>query len=472
MELSWDAELPPDLARRWQGFRDGLRALTILHLPRWLHSTPSSPVQLHAFADASRRAIAAAVYLRAETETGTTHVSLVMSKTKLSPIRSLPRPDRAPCRMTIPRLELRAALLAVRLLHLAARDLGVPSQDCHAWSDSRVVLHWLHSKGPLDNDLVDNYVTQIHEAMPRCPWRYVRTTENPADVATRGSEPSQLNQHRLWWSGPSWLSDPVAAWPVELNQPPPPVFITTCVTLFDAQSPPIDVSERFSNLDRLLRALVHCRRLSRSRTGSLSSTVLSPITADELDHELLQCIRRSQEYYFAVELDALRANRPVPRASPLKSLCPFIDDSKLLRVQGRLENSALPFSEQHPPILHGQCRLSALLIDWAHTRALHGGFRVTYAYTMQRDWIIGGKVRVKAHIRRCVVCARSLARPSTQVMAPLPAARVTPSRPFSRCGVDYAGPFQLLSSKGRRRSLYPKLPRCPNSVCGATWEAR
>ena len=34
-------------------------------------------------------------------------------------------------------------------------------------------------------------------------------------------------------------------------------------------------------------------------------------------------------------------------------------------------------------------------------------------------------------------------------MAPLPTPRVIASWPFSRCGVDYAGPFQVLRSKDR-----------------------
>ena len=135
--------------------------------------------------------------------------------------------------------------------------------------------------------------------------------------------------------------------------------------------------------------------------------------------------------------------------SPLKTLLPFIDESNILRVGGRLAHSTLPFAERHPPILDGKCRLAELLIDWAHTRALHGGFRVTYAYALQRAWIVRGRVRIKAHLRRCVVCARAAPRPLTQLMAPLPAPRVTPARPFSRSGVDYAGPFQVLSSKGR-----------------------
>ncbi|XP_014216611.1 uncharacterized protein LOC106645287 [Copidosoma floridanum] len=35
------------------------------------------------------------------------------------------------------------------------------------------------------------------------------------------------------------------------------------------------------------------------------------------------------------------------------------------------------------------------------------------------------------------------------MMAPLPASRVTPSRTFGRTGVDNAGPFSVLASKGR-----------------------
>ena len=104
--------------------------------------------------------------------------------------------------------------------------------------------------------------------------------------------------------------------------------------------------------------------------------------------------------------------------SVLRTLLSFLDESKILRVGGRLEHSALSFSAQHPPILHGKCGLSDLVINWAHTRALHGRSRVTYAYTVQRAWIIGGKARVKAHVRRCVVCAKSIARAPTQVMAP------------------------------------------------------
>jgi hypothetical protein len=86
--------------------------------------------------------------------------------------------------MTITRLELRAALLAARLLSLVAKGLGIDQRDCHSWSDSQITLHWLRSEGPVGNDFVDNYVSHIHEILPGCAWSYVNTTENPADLAT------------------------------------------------------------------------------------------------------------------------------------------------------------------------------------------------------------------------------------------------------------------------------------------------
>ena len=48
-----------------------------------------------------------------------------------------------------------------------------------------------------------------------------------------------------------------------------------------------------------------------------------------------------------------------------------------------------------------------------------------------------------------MICARHNPRPMRQAMAPLPSARVLPTQPFNRTGLDYAGPFQILSAKGR-----------------------
>ncbi|GFW05545.1 DUF1758 domain-containing protein [Trichonephila clavipes] len=63
-----------------------------------------------------------------------------------------------------------------------------------------------------------------------------------------------------------------------------------------------------------------------------------------------------------------------------------------------------------------------------------------------------GKYRVPpltTYERRQAICCRYRATTSKQLMGDLPTHRVTPSRSFSVCGVDYAGPINILRYRGR-----------------------
>ena len=83
------------------------------------------------------------------------------------------------------------------------------------------------------------------------------------------------------------------------------------------------------------------------------------------------------------------------------------------------------------------------------TAGLQGGYRLTYYRVVQKAWLVGGPSRIKDFLKKCSVCALLNAKPMNQAMASLPAARVIPSFPFTQTGIDYAGPFQVLRSKGR-----------------------
>ena len=170
--------------------------------------------------------------------------------------------------------------------------------------------------------------------------------------------------------------------------------------------------------------MTYCRRLCLRWMDTQVGAVLSPVTVTDTRREWLACVH-------------------------MRAFSPFLDDDEILRVGRRLTHSQLPFDEKYPVIWSGRSHLRRLLIDWAHLRALHAGFRVTYVYAIQRPWIIGGRVTVKAHLRKCTVCAKTSMKPQNPIMAPLPKTRVTPCRHFSQCGVDYAGLFQLLRSNGR-----------------------
>uniref|UniRef100_A0A1I7VHU3 DUF1758 domain-containing protein n=1 Tax=Loa loa TaxID=7209 RepID=A0A1I7VHU3_LOALO len=50
--------------------------------------------------------------------------------------------------------------------------------------------------------------TQIHAKPSRRNMK-----DNPVDIVTKGLFPVELRQYKLWWEGPSWLTDPESGWP-------------------------------------------------------------------------------------------------------------------------------------------------------------------------------------------------------------------------------------------------------------------
>ncbi|XP_058826506.1 uncharacterized protein LOC131686256 [Topomyia yanbarensis] len=61
----------------------------------------------------------------------------------------------------------------------------------------------------------------------------------------------------------------------------------------------------------------------------------------------------------------------------------------------------------------------------------------------EKYWSVHGRRLVQSVLRSCYRCARANPAPTTQQIGQLPLHRITPSRPFTVSGVDYAGPVYL-----------------------------
>ena len=175
------------------------------YIPRCYYPKKATIVstQLHGFSDASEKAYSGVVYLRMEDSNGMVHVSLVMSKTRVAPIRQV----------TIPRLELNGTLILAQLLSHCKKVLDLPLNSVHAWTDSTIVLAWIQGNPRRFKVYVGNRVAQILDLTPADCWNHVISEENPADRASRGMFPSELLLHDLWWNGPSWLKLQPFMWP-------------------------------------------------------------------------------------------------------------------------------------------------------------------------------------------------------------------------------------------------------------------
>jgi hypothetical protein len=75
------------------------------------------------------------------------------------------------------------------------------------------------------------------------------------------------------------------------------------------------------------------------------------LTTQDLDQALTCCVKTAQQTCYAQEVTDLQTSQEVSTTNSFKTLHPFIDQG-LIRVGGRLQQTALPFQAMHPVILH------------------------------------------------------------------------------------------------------------------------
>ena len=202
----------------------------------------------------------------------------------------------------------------------------------------------------------------------------------------------------------------------------------------------------------MLLPIVYDQSLNYAREKKALPTFL---TSDELENARLIIIQVTQCRHFTETVEILKAGKQLPKRHPLLKLNPFYDKvNNIIRVGGRLTDSELSNKQKHPPILPQRSHVSRLFVREAHLNCLHGGPTLTTSTLAQRVWILGQRRLVKTVIRFCVPCQRVKPWLAHQMMVNLPTHRVTCSRPFSRAGLDYAGPFQIRALKDRGHKAY------------------
>ena len=167
-----------------------------------------SRLKLHAFGDASELAYALAVYLRAVSSDGHICTRLVMSKSRIASVVK---------RVTLPRLELMAAVITPRLWTYVRNVLDCKIGRINCWTHNSSTLHWIRSSLSRWKPFIANRVTEIQALLDPSVWRYCPGSENPADLTTKKMSAKELEESQLWWEGPTWLRSPEGKWPFDLR---------------------------------------------------------------------------------------------------------------------------------------------------------------------------------------------------------------------------------------------------------------
>lgn len=441
-KTTWDEPLSAESQATWSNFRREMEELNNFKINRHIFSSYiPKEIQVHTFVDASEKAYGAAVYIRFVLTSGEILVRLLCAKSRVAPIK----------KTTIPRLELCAAVLGAQLTSRVKEDLQYNRYKTYYWSDSQIVLAWLYSDTAQYQVFVAHRITKIRELSLPDQWRHVSTRHNPADLVSRGILSKDFAKCCLWHFGPIFLHATEDNWPAkfstsimieteeERKKKPLPSVLTTLDNkdLFYT----INHGNSFKKLQRVV-GYVH-RFINHSKCSNLSRQHEIVLTPQELDQALMSIVRSMQRYDFNDEIKQLTKGAEIRKTSTLIGLTPFIDDTGILRVGGRLKNSTLSYDAKHQMLLPYNDVITKLIMQMIHKDNMHCGPTTLLAITRQRFWPIKGKSMARSIVQNCIVCVRARPKLLSQIMGNLPATRVTPARPFINTGVDFCGPFWI-----------------------------
>ena len=191
----WDDLIPDHLRTPGVKWREKLGCLAKLKVPRCYKPNDFGKVKtikLHNFSNGSTYRYSQCWYLRMTNSQGRIHCAFVMAKLRV--ILSKP--------ITVPTLELTAALMSVKVNAFFQRKLRYGVTPEVFWTDREVVLGYISNDAQRFHTFVANRVQSIREYATPDQWRNVHTKENPADEASRGLNAQELLSHS-WWNGPS-----------------------------------------------------------------------------------------------------------------------------------------------------------------------------------------------------------------------------------------------------------------------------
>ncbi|XP_046737116.1 uncharacterized protein LOC124405893 [Diprion similis] len=421
-KISWDESVPLDIHTLWTRYVGQLTSLRNIKIPRLVKPTNPTNIELHGFCDASEAAYGACIYLRSSTPNGTWTTRLLCAKSKVAPIKNV----------SLPRLELCGALLLAELSKKVIQALRMHINQVYLWSDSTITLAWIKGEPCQWKTFVANRVAEIQELTDPDTWRHVKSEDNPADVISRGIDPQFLEG-----TGGKGLPGSLKGQPTGHTH--------SCLNRW--------TFPRRSNTVWLKRVVAYGIRFKHN-TLNRDQPMSGPLTVNEIETAFYRVVKLKQRQEFPNELKALRLKQNLKNNSKFLSLHPFIDKDGLIKVGGRLGNSSLPEAHKHTIVLPAKHHLTRLIIRDEHYRLLHTGSQALLASIRTRFWPLSGRNAIRRVLRHCIVCFKNRPYTLNQLMGELPGARVKPARAFTKCGVDYAGPFTIKISRNKTGKAY------------------
>jgi hypothetical protein len=446
LKIGWDEGVPPDLKERWYAWLQTMTQIKMIKVPRCIKPSvfDDALIELHHFSDASMIAFGSCSYLRCVNKQGEINVALIFSKGKVAPIKTV----------SIPRLELQAALLSARIDSVLRREMTLDFADSYFWVDSEIALKYIKNNTRRFHVYVSNRVGEIRRLTQAKQWFHVPGIQNPADILSRGQSAVNLDKS-MWFYGPEFLRTYKSEWKPDVfdtslpdddaevkKEPIAGNPSTKLACMNEVAAHPVDkLISYYSSWTKLKRAVAWMLRLreilcrKRTNRGMLS--------VSEVQFAEMFIVKHVQQGSYEAELTKLQSGQSVCKSSSLSDLVPLLNEDGLLCVGGRLRHANLHDSQKHPWIIPHGHEIALKIVREIHNDA-HLGTEWTLSLLRAKYWITRARTVVKKVRHNCVGCRRLNASPCLQKMADLPPERLKPGEPpFLFVGVDYFGPFSV-----------------------------
>jgi hypothetical protein len=456
MNIAWDDSIPSELHVLWLDWLEELKCVIEIQIPRRYFSLDIAfdtfqSIELHCFCDASEFGYSQCSFLRVVVE-NKVFCSFVMGKSRVAPRKSF----------TIPRLELQAAVLSARIASMILRELSHPHIKLFLWTDSAIVLGYIHNQAKRFHTYVANRVQTIRNLSQPNEWYHVKSELNPADIGSRGCRVEDLESQ--WLKPPLMLLEhelPIESakrFSVELAESDPEVKQN--IVLLSQPSTDrgyvliLKLIEKFSSWEKAVN-------LIRFFTSKAMRVKQKPHSLVEAKLKAVQAIIRAvQHEVYASELSRLENSECVLSSSSLVNLDPFLDRDGLIRVGGRLGLSDLEYSQKHPVVLPKSHHVSQLVIGYYHKLVAHQGRGLTINSIRSNGfWIVCCSKVVSSFIHHCVTCRKQRGKVMGQKMSAIPPERTETNPPFTVCGMDCFGPFHVTEYR-RQKKVYGIIFTC------------
>ena len=182
--VDWDGETPPAIRYKWIELFKEIKELSKITFQRSLYrANATQPSTLCVFSDASQDAFGTCAYIRQRTNGDKYQVRLIAPKSRVAPLKQL----------SVPRLELQAAVLASRLAKTIEQESRLQFKSVRLFTDSSITLAWLQSPSRSFKPFVSSCVGEIQSNTDPSQWRHIPCEVNVADDVSRGIRVEELN---------------------------------------------------------------------------------------------------------------------------------------------------------------------------------------------------------------------------------------------------------------------------------------